>query len=160
MLQIRDVYPRSRIRNFSLPDPGSRIRIKEFKYFNPKKWFLSSRKCNPGSSFRIRILNTAPTCPALLAMATLEASTWRTGGSWRLLLLLISTWRIGGCWRLLLLLISTWRIGGCWRLLILTTYAMLRLPVLLCWRWPHWRPALGGLEAVGGCYCCCCCSSF
>ena len=29
---------------------GSRIRIKEFKYFNPKKWFLSSRKYDPGCS--------------------------------------------------------------------------------------------------------------
>ncbi len=28
---------RSRIRTVSIPDPGSRIRIKEFKYFNPKK---------------------------------------------------------------------------------------------------------------------------
>jgi hypothetical protein len=33
--------------------PGSRICIKEFKYFNPKKWFLSSRKYDPGSSSRI-----------------------------------------------------------------------------------------------------------
>ncbi len=32
--------------------PGSRIRIKEIKYFNPKKWFLSSRKY-PGCSTRI-----------------------------------------------------------------------------------------------------------
>ncbi len=36
------VYAGSRIRLFSIPDPnclhpGSRIRIKEFKYFNPKK---------------------------------------------------------------------------------------------------------------------------
>jgi hypothetical protein len=31
----------------SIPDPNSiRIRIKE-KYFNPKKWFLSSRKYDP-----------------------------------------------------------------------------------------------------------------
>jgi hypothetical protein len=41
-LRIRDVYPGSRIRLFSIPDPGSelspsRIRIKDFKYFNPKK---------------------------------------------------------------------------------------------------------------------------
>jgi len=62
VLRIRDVYPRSRIRLFSIPDPGSelfpsRIRIKEFKYFNPpkkqKKWFLSSRKYDPGCSSRI-----------------------------------------------------------------------------------------------------------
>jgi hypothetical protein len=33
--------------------PGSRIRIKEFKYFNLKKWFLSSRKYDPGCSSRI-----------------------------------------------------------------------------------------------------------
>jgi hypothetical protein len=45
---------------FSIPDPGpeffhpgSRIRIKEFQYFNPKKWFLSSRKYDPGWSSRI-----------------------------------------------------------------------------------------------------------
>jgi hypothetical protein len=51
----------SRIRLFSIPDPGSesfpsRILIKEFKYFNPKKWFQSSRKYDLGCSFRIRIL--------------------------------------------------------------------------------------------------------
>ncbi len=48
-----------------IPDPiffhsGSRIRIKEFKYFNPKKWFLSSRKYDQGSSSRIRILTFYP----------------------------------------------------------------------------------------------------
>ncbi len=31
----------------------SRIRIKEFRYFKPKKWFLSSRKYDAGCSFRI-----------------------------------------------------------------------------------------------------------
>ncbi len=46
---------------FSIPDPyffhpGSWILIKEFKYFNPKRWFLSSRKYDPGCSSRIRIL--------------------------------------------------------------------------------------------------------
>jgi hypothetical protein len=41
----------SRIRFFP-----SRIRIKEFKYFNPKKCFLSSGKYDPGCSSRIRIL--------------------------------------------------------------------------------------------------------
>jgi hypothetical protein len=35
VLRIRDVYPGSRIRTVSIPDPGARIRIKEFKYFNP-----------------------------------------------------------------------------------------------------------------------------
>ncbi len=44
VLRIRDVYPGSRIRLFSsrIPDPnclhpGSWIRTKEFKYFNPEK---------------------------------------------------------------------------------------------------------------------------
>jgi hypothetical protein len=51
-------HPGSWIRIVSIPDPGSelflsRIRIKEFKYFNPKKWFLSSRKYDPGCSSRI-----------------------------------------------------------------------------------------------------------
>jgi hypothetical protein len=39
-----------------IPDPGSRILIKEFKYFKPKKskkWFLSSKKYDPGCSSRI-----------------------------------------------------------------------------------------------------------
>ncbi len=58
-----------RIRFFSISDPnffhpGSRICIKEFQYFNPKKWFLSSRKyesgCSPGSWIRILILNFYP----------------------------------------------------------------------------------------------------
>ncbi len=68
VLRIQDVYPESqipdptffhpgsRIRPVSIPDPGSRIRIKEFKYFNPKKtkkWFLSSRKYDPSCSSRI-----------------------------------------------------------------------------------------------------------
>jgi hypothetical protein len=30
-------HPGSRIQPVSIPDPGSRNRIKEFKYFNPKK---------------------------------------------------------------------------------------------------------------------------
>jgi hypothetical protein len=46
---------------FSIPDLGSeffpsRIRIKKLKYFNPKNWFLSSRKYDPGCSSRLRIL--------------------------------------------------------------------------------------------------------
>ncbi len=50
----------SRIRLFPIPDPGSeffpsRIHIKEFKYFNPKKWFLSSRKYDPDCSSRSRL---------------------------------------------------------------------------------------------------------
>ncbi len=46
-------HPGSRIRSVSIPDPGSRIRIEEFKYFNQKKRFLSSRKYDPGCSSRI-----------------------------------------------------------------------------------------------------------
>jgi hypothetical protein len=52
--------PGTRIRMFSIPDPGSdffhrgsRIRIKEFKDFTPKKWFLSPQKYDPGCSSRI-----------------------------------------------------------------------------------------------------------
>jgi hypothetical protein len=55
---IRDVYPGSRIRTVSIPDPGSWILNKEFKYFNPsqkkaKKWFPSSKKYDPSCSSRI-----------------------------------------------------------------------------------------------------------
>jgi hypothetical protein len=50
---------------FFISDSGSeffpsRIRIKEFKYCNPKKWFLSSRKYDPVCSSRIRILTFYP----------------------------------------------------------------------------------------------------
>ena len=48
VLRIRDVYLGS---NFF--HPGSQIHIKEFRYFNPKKWFLRSRKYNPGCSSQI-----------------------------------------------------------------------------------------------------------
>jgi hypothetical protein len=44
----------SRIRNFFYPK--SRIRIKEFKLFNPTNLFLSSQKHDRGCSSRIRIL--------------------------------------------------------------------------------------------------------
>jgi hypothetical protein len=44
--------------NFFLP--GSRICIKEFKYFIQKNWFLSSRKYHPGSSSKIRIQDPDP----------------------------------------------------------------------------------------------------
>jgi hypothetical protein len=61
VLRIRDVYPRSDFFPSRIPDPNclhprSRVRIKEFKYFNPqknKKWFLSSRKYDPGCLSRI-----------------------------------------------------------------------------------------------------------
>jgi hypothetical protein len=48
-------HPGSRIRIFT-----SRIRIKEFKYFNPKKLFQSTRKYHLGFSSRIRILSFYP----------------------------------------------------------------------------------------------------
>jgi hypothetical protein len=65
MSRILAVYPGSRNRLFSIPDPGSElspprtpILIKEFKYFNPQKsktkWFLSSKKYDPGCSSRIQ----------------------------------------------------------------------------------------------------------
>jgi hypothetical protein len=49
----------SRIPDLNYFHPGSRIRVKEFKYFKfstPKKWFLCSWKYDPGCSSRIRIL--------------------------------------------------------------------------------------------------------
>ncbi len=48
--------------NSNVADPRclSRIRIKEFKYFNPKKLDLSSRKYDSGCSSRIRILSFYP----------------------------------------------------------------------------------------------------
>ncbi len=73
VLRIRDVYPGSRIRLFSIPDPGSwipdpwsQIRTasipdpgsssKNLSILTPKKakkWFLSSKKYDPGCSSRI-----------------------------------------------------------------------------------------------------------
>jgi hypothetical protein len=46
----RILDPGSRVKK--IPHPGS---IKEFKYFEPKNLFLSSRKYDPGCSSRIRI---------------------------------------------------------------------------------------------------------
>ncbi len=49
-----DFFP-SRIPDPNCLHPGSRILIREFKYFNPqskKKWFLSSKKYDPGCSSR------------------------------------------------------------------------------------------------------------
>jgi hypothetical protein len=86
VLLIQDVYPGSWIPNpnffhpvsqildqnffhpgFLIPDlnffhPRSWIpeRIKEFKYFNQKKWFLSSQKYDPSFTSRIRIPNLDP----------------------------------------------------------------------------------------------------
>ncbi len=54
---IRDVFFGSRIRLFSIPDPNFFHLIKQFKYgILTKKWFLSSRKYDPGRLSRIRIL--------------------------------------------------------------------------------------------------------
>jgi hypothetical protein len=55
VLRIRVVIPNP---GSDLFHPGSelfpsRILIKDFKYLNPKKWFLSSRKYDPGCSSRI-----------------------------------------------------------------------------------------------------------
>ncbi len=47
-------HPGSRIRTFSIPSLGSASK-NFFKYFNPKQWFLSSRKYDPGCSSRHRI---------------------------------------------------------------------------------------------------------
>jgi hypothetical protein len=47
-----DFFP-SRIPDPNCSHPGSQIRIKEFKYFNPKKWFISYRKYDLGCSSRI-----------------------------------------------------------------------------------------------------------
>ncbi len=68
--QIPDLnffHPRSQILdpNFFhlgslIPDPGSQILIKEFKYFNPKKWFLSSQKWDPCFPSWIRIPDPDP----------------------------------------------------------------------------------------------------
>ena len=52
-------HPGSRIRTVSIPDPGSAS--KNLSILTPKKqkkWFLSSRKYDPGCSSRIRIRNT------------------------------------------------------------------------------------------------------
>ncbi len=46
-------HPGSQVKK--IPDSGSRVRIKEFKYFYPKKLFLSSRKYDPGCLSWIRI---------------------------------------------------------------------------------------------------------
>ncbi len=59
VLRIRDINPRS---EFLIPDLGydfflSRICIKFFYVFEPKKLILSSRKYDPGCSSRIRIRN-------------------------------------------------------------------------------------------------------
>ncbi len=60
VLRIRDVYPGSRIRLFSIPDPNFFISDPHQRiwlgYFNPKNCFLRSRKYDPVCSSWIRIL--------------------------------------------------------------------------------------------------------
>jgi hypothetical protein len=54
MLRIRDVYPGSRVRK--IPGDRIRIRIKELKYFSPKKVLGNMiRDVHPGSGSRILI---------------------------------------------------------------------------------------------------------
>ncbi len=62
VLRIRDDYPDLGSDFFPswIRISPSLIRIKEFKFFNPKKWFLSSSKYYPGCSSRIRILTFFP----------------------------------------------------------------------------------------------------
>ncbi len=79
-----NVYPGSRIRIFP-----SRIRIKEFKYFNPKKLFLSSRKYDPCCSSRIQILIFYPSrIPESkrhrIRNTAIEKGTWRDSSTFRL----------------------------------------------------------------------------
>ncbi len=54
-------------------------------------WILRIRNRNTDILAASYLRYVSPTCPALLAMATLEASTWRIGGCWRLLLLIFLT---------------------------------------------------------------------
>ncbi len=53
MLRIRDVSLIPDPNIFSIPDPRSAVRIKEFKYLT-QKLFLSSRQNDPGCSSQIR----------------------------------------------------------------------------------------------------------
>ncbi len=77
VLRIRYVYPRSRILIFF--DPGYWIRIKEFKYFNPKKLFLSSRKYDPCCSSPIRIRIFYPSrIPGLKRLRIPDPEHWYT----------------------------------------------------------------------------------
>jgi hypothetical protein len=62
VLRIRDVYPGSRIRLFSIPDPNFFHTGSASKNLSilTQKWFLSSRKYDPGCSSRIRMLTFYP----------------------------------------------------------------------------------------------------
>jgi hypothetical protein len=64
--QLRNMYfARCCGSRMFIPDPnffhpGSRIRLKELKYFNPKKWFRRTQNYDPGFSSRIRIPDPDP----------------------------------------------------------------------------------------------------
>jgi hypothetical protein len=56
VLRIRDVYPGSEFFPSRIPDPNFSItdsHQKNLSILTPKKWFLSSRKYDPGFSSRI-----------------------------------------------------------------------------------------------------------
>jgi hypothetical protein len=54
-------HPGSRIRTVCIPDPGSTAKnLSILTQKKPKKWFLSSRKYDPGCSSRIRMLTFYP----------------------------------------------------------------------------------------------------
>jgi hypothetical protein len=82
-----DFFP-SRIPDPNCLHPGSRIRIKEFMYINPKKpkkWFLSSRKYDPGCSSLIRMLTFYPSWirdPGVKKAPDPESRGQKGTGSW------------------------------------------------------------------------------
>ncbi len=90
---------------FSIPDPnsfhpGSRIRIKEFKYryFTPKKLFLSTRKYDLGCSSRIRILSFYPHRIRNTGILTWQGSWTGSAGESRGCEWCSSAWTTGGWW--------------------------------------------------------------
>jgi hypothetical protein len=58
LLRIRDKHPGSEF--FSIPDPNFFHPGSASKYFNPKKWFPSSRNYDTACSSRIRIPDPYP----------------------------------------------------------------------------------------------------
>ncbi len=83
VMQIRDVYPRSRIRNPGAVFFPSRIRIKEFKYFNQGCGSGFNRVSGSGSGFGIRIQiqegKNDPACSRWRAPARCPAAFVSTG---------------------------------------------------------------------------------
>jgi hypothetical protein len=55
ILDKKFFHPGSMIPDLNFFHPGSWMRIKEFKYFNQKKWFLNSQKYDLSFPSRIRI---------------------------------------------------------------------------------------------------------